>query len=92
MLVDVNRLYRPILHLDVPNLERQVIARNNVVPVVGKLDIRDAMISEKKLLSPGCSSSSYALACLSQSADARMSPNFIAPLLFEYANVEQCVG
>jgi len=42
VLVDLNRLHRPRLHLDVPNLERQVVARHNIASVRGELDVGNA--------------------------------------------------
>jgi hypothetical protein len=38
------------------------------------------------------STSSYALACLSQSAELRMSANRMHPLLLLYAKMLQCLG
>lgn len=35
-----NRLDGPVLHVDIPDLERQVVSREDVSSIMAKLDIR----------------------------------------------------
>lgn len=41
VVVNGDRLDRARIHVDVPNLERQVVTREDIAPVVGELDVRD---------------------------------------------------
>lgn len=41
VVVDRDRLDRLAVHVDVPDLEREVVAREDVPPVVAELDVRD---------------------------------------------------
>lgn len=41
MIVDRNRFHRPRVHIDVPNLERQIVPRKDIPPIVAELDVRD---------------------------------------------------
>ena len=41
MIMNRDRLHRPRVHVDVPDLERQIISREDVPPVVTELDVRD---------------------------------------------------
>ena len=41
MIVNVDRLDWLVLHCDIPNLERQVIARQDVSAVFGEFDVGD---------------------------------------------------
>jgi len=40
MIVDGNCLHRPRVHVDIPDLEREVVPRQDVPPVVTELDVR----------------------------------------------------
>ena len=41
MIMYRDRLHGPIFHVDVPDLERQIVPREDVSTVVAELDIRD---------------------------------------------------
>ena len=41
MVMDRNRFHRPRVHIDIPNLEGEVVPRQDVPPVVTELDVRD---------------------------------------------------
>eukprot|EP01085_Mycamoeba_gemmipara_P000147 Mycagemm_TRINITY_DN9885_c0_g2::TRINITY_DN9885_c0_g2_i1::g.147::m.147 type:complete len:100 gc:universal TRINITY_DN9885_c0_g2_i1:754-455(-) len=52
----------------------------------------EEMISEKKLLLAGSSSSSNTLACWSQRAESRMSPSLMVPLELLYMSMLHWLG
>ena len=41
MVMNRDRLHRPRVHVDVPDLERQVVPRQDIPPVMAELDVRD---------------------------------------------------
>lgn len=41
MVMNGDRLHRPRVHIDIPNLERQVVPRQDVPPVMTEFDVRD---------------------------------------------------
>lgn len=41
MIVNRDSFHRPRVHIDVPNLERQVVPREDVPSIVTELDVRD---------------------------------------------------
>lgn len=41
MLVDINGRDRLVIHIDIPDLQSEVVARKDVPAIVAKLDIRD---------------------------------------------------
>ena len=41
MIVDVDRLDRPRLHVDVPDSQREVIPGKNISTILGEFDVRD---------------------------------------------------
>lgn len=43
LVVYVDGLHRTIVHVDVPQFEGQIVAGENVSPVVAKLDVRDGL-------------------------------------------------
>lgn len=41
MIVDGDRLHRSILHVDVPDLQREVVTREDVPSIMAELDVGD---------------------------------------------------
>jgi len=40
MIMNGDRLHRPRVHVDVPDLERQVVSRQDIPSIMAELDVR----------------------------------------------------